>query len=81
MNFTAESRTAAAQSVSQVLLVAVGALEEGTLAGCCPVGRMFDLLRAGVRLVLIGAASLVLALVGIILVRPRPRPPSECEIS
>ncbi|KAI0324036.1 hypothetical protein GY45DRAFT_1331976 [Cubamyces sp. BRFM 1775] len=67
MNTTAESRTAAAQSVSQVLLVAVGALEEGTLAGCCPVGRMFDLLRAGVRLVLIGAASLVLALVGIIL--------------
>ncbi|KAH9897968.1 hypothetical protein C8Q73DRAFT_683229 [Cubamyces lactineus] len=67
MNFTAESRTAAAQSVSQVLLVAVGALEEGTLTGCCPVGRMFDLLRAGVRLVLIGAASLVLALVGIIL--------------
>ncbi|KAL7285621.1 hypothetical protein ACG7TL_000725 [Trametes sanguinea] len=67
MNITAASRTAAAQSVSQVLFVAVEALEEGTLTGCCPVGRMLELIQAGLRLVLIGAASVVLALVGILL--------------
>ncbi|KAI9057086.1 hypothetical protein FKP32DRAFT_1607540 [Trametes sanguinea] len=67
MNFTAAPRTAAAQSVSQVLFVAVEALEGGALTGCCPVGRMLELIQAGLRLVLIGAASVVLALVGILL--------------
>ncbi|KAI0375439.1 hypothetical protein BV20DRAFT_1048578 [Pilatotrama ljubarskyi] len=68
MNFTAASRTATrAQSVSQLLFAAVGALEDGGFPGCCPVGRMLDLVRTGLRLILVGAASVVLALAGIIL--------------
>ncbi|KAI0652308.1 hypothetical protein C8Q79DRAFT_89638 [Trametes meyenii] len=69
MNFTAASRTATAQSVSQVLFVAVEALEFGDarLQGCCTLGRMFDFIQSGLRLILVGAASLVLALTGIIL--------------
>ncbi|KAI0830749.1 hypothetical protein BC628DRAFT_1355448 [Trametes gibbosa] len=65
MNTTAASRTATAQSVSPIL-TSVAVFENGALQGCCPVARMFELVRAALRLALIASASVVLALSGMI---------------
>ncbi|KAI0639839.1 hypothetical protein C8Q77DRAFT_1152781 [Trametes polyzona] len=62
----AAPRTATAQSVSRILCSATAEGGEG-LQGCCPIGRMFELVEAGLRLLFIGAASVVLALAGILL--------------
>ncbi len=75
MNLSAASRTATAQSVARVLTVSSGAVEPfggRVCIGCCPMQQVLELVQSSLRLLFIGAASLVLALAGILLVRCDP---------